>query len=77
MKVKRLPKSTNGTRRSTYGGSAYKFQKEELKRRARAEGVTVSYYLHTLLWKDWLEKAEKGTPRKYRSARVLKIVKTG
>lgn len=52
--LKRLPKSRNGTHRSSAGLGCYEYQKEHLRREARAAGMTVSYYLNHLLWKDWL-----------------------
>ena len=49
-----LPKSKNGTRRKTASLGCYKYQKDELVRRAIAKGMSVSYYLNWLLWRDWL-----------------------
>lgn len=52
--IKRLPKSTNGAHRKTTGFGSYAYQKETLRQRARRAGVSMSYYLNMLLWKDWL-----------------------
>jgi len=53
-KLKRLPKSRNGTRRKTASLGCYQYQKDELKKQAYEKGMTVSYYLNYLLWKDWI-----------------------
>lgn len=50
----RLPRSKNGARRKTASLGCYRYQKDELKRRAKASKMTVSRYLNYLLWKDWI-----------------------
>ena len=44
----------NGVRRKTASLGAYAYQKEELKKRARAKGMSVSYYLNYILWSNWI-----------------------
>lgn len=53
-KLKRLPKSNNGTRRGHSSFGRYEYQHEELRKRADARGMTMSYYLNWLLWRDWI-----------------------
>lgn len=52
--LQRLPRSSNGTRRKTAALGCYQYQKDELIKRATKRGMTVSYYLNYLLWRDWL-----------------------
>lgn len=59
VKIKRLPKSSNGVQRRTASLGCYQYQKNELIRRAAHAGCSVSYYLNMLLWKDWLFEQEK------------------
>jgi hypothetical protein len=54
LKILRLPPSKNGARRKTASLGAYEYQKEVLRKRARAQRMTVSRYLNELLWKEWL-----------------------
>jgi hypothetical protein len=53
-RLKRLPASKNGAHRKQASLGCYQYQKDELRRRAKAEGMTVSRYLNELLWKDWV-----------------------
>jgi hypothetical protein len=57
-KLKRLPRSNNGVRRGHSAFGRYDYQNEELKKKAAARGMTVSYFINWLLWKDWI------TPKK-------------
>jgi len=52
-KIKRLPKK-NGVIRKSASLSVYQYQKDELKKRAKAKGMSVSYYLNYVLWSEWL-----------------------
>lgn len=52
-KLQRL-KRKNGVTRKSFSAGAYQYQKDELKKRAKAEGMTVSFYLNHLLWHEWL-----------------------
>ncbi len=52
-KLKRL-KRKNGITRKTASMGAYQYQKNTLKMKAKAKGMTVSYYLNWVLWKEWL-----------------------
>lgn len=49
-----LPKSKNGVQRKQAALACYQYQKEELKKRARARRMSVSRFLNELLWKDWI-----------------------
>jgi hypothetical protein len=40
--------------RKSFSAGAYQYQKDELKKRARQNGMTVSFYLNHLLWHEWL-----------------------
>jgi hypothetical protein len=53
-KLKRLKRSNNGTTRKTASLGCYQYQKEVLQKEAHKHGMTVSYYLNYLLWKDSL-----------------------
>jgi hypothetical protein len=53
-KLKRLKRSNNGTTRKTASLGCYQYQKEVLQKEAHKRGMTVSYYLNYLLWKDSL-----------------------
>lgn len=55
----RLPRSNNGHRRKTASLGCYQYQKDELIRRAEMKGMTVSYYINWLLWRDWLISKEE------------------
>lgn len=50
----RLPRSRNGAHRKQAALGCYQYQKDELKKRAKASKMSVSRYLNELLWKDWI-----------------------
>jgi len=53
--LKRL-RAVNGRKRAGKATLAcFQYQKDLLVRRAIRRGMTVSYYLNTLLWKDWVD----------------------
>lgn len=54
IKLRRLKKSNNGTRRKHASLGCYQYQKDMLVARAHSRNMTVSYYLNYLLWKDQL-----------------------
>jgi len=53
--LQRLKRNGGHPRTKTAALTCYLYQKEELQKRAWAEGMSVSYYLNYLLWKDWIE----------------------
>ena len=58
MKPKKLlrMKRRGGQKRSKSASlTCYSYQKEELIKRAHMRGMTVSYYLNYLLWKQWVD----------------------
>lgn len=50
-----LPRHPGKPREKSAQLSCYAYQKDELRKRARRKGVTVSRYLNELLWKEWVE----------------------
>ena len=54
-KLRRLPRSKNGTRRKHASFGAFEYQKDDLKRKAYDKGMTVSAYLNFLMWGDWMK----------------------
>jgi hypothetical protein len=57
--LKTLPSSGNGRVRKTGSFGIFEYQKEEIRRRAWSQGVTVSRYINMLLWGDWLQEQDR------------------
>lgn len=53
--LKRMRRRGGQKRNKSASLTCYLYQKEELIKRAHREGMTVSYYLNYLLWKEWVD----------------------
>jgi hypothetical protein len=55
VKLKRMKRRGGQRRTKSASLTCYVYQKDELIKRAHSRGMTISYYLNFLLWKDWVE----------------------